>query len=490
MSKVAELWLGDDDSYQRLQSIQKKIESAPEDLLKQARKYEKTHKKMGDWEDFDSEEEDELGHWMLEMQGDVAVISVAGPMSKGTVGFWGQYYGYCGYDDIREACLTAIANGAKEFLFDWDTTGGAADGIEDISDFLRSLNADYGTTSFCSGTAASAGLWLATSARNFYGTKMASIGSIGVIAVHREITKMLEIDGVTPRVFRSAPFKALGNPYEKLSKLGVDTIQKDIDTAHGFFVDAIAQNRRMSAEFVSERLATGEIWYGEEALSKGLIDGLKTFDDVFVALSKKTVENTTNYRNPSQGIDMKTKRISAKTAAAIASGVPLDVALSDEPVLDESLENEEVPTEVIEETTQPTEASTTVLTATLESTGLLTALSEQLVDAKVKLATAEATVASMQASHEGMKKVVALAIQRAYVGMGSPAPDMDGLLALDASLLVQQHASADAQLAKRFGAGQQISLSTNDEDEADSSGESLEEYQRKVRLDLAKIKKS
>lgn len=480
MAKAMQPWLGDQASFDRLVEIESIIKNATPEQLAAAQAYE------DDWGKPDNND-----HWMLDMQGEVAVITVVGPLIKGSSGWWGKYCGYVGYDDILEACNCGIDQGASTFVFDWDSPGGMVGGIEDAATFLRNLSKNFATVSYTSNMVASACLWLATTADEFYASKMASIGSIGVIAVQKEFTKMMEMDGVTPHVFRSAPYKALGGPYEKLSEKAKESIQKDIDTSHGFFVDAITANCGLPRDYVAENLATGEIWYGEEALAKGLIDGVKTFDEVFVALQRENIENTTDYKNPPSEVTMKPKRISAKTQAAVASGVPLAVALEDEETIEESAEDsteetQDDPTDVL-----GNEATATGLIVTTASSDFTKELTNQLIDAKVALASAEAKILGMEASHVSMKNIVAQAIQRCYVGMGSPAPDKEGLVALDASLLVQQFTQVDAQLTQRFGIGARVSTdaSGNEDDEALKKASELNTIEEDQRMSQARIKK-
>jgi signal peptide peptidase SppA len=468
-----ELWAGTERGFSDYQAILKKIEDASEELQQRASNWEASN---------------EGNHWMLDVKGDVATVRIDGGMVKGSAGFFGQMFGYTGYDDIKDAVLEGLDKGATKFLFDMDTPGGMVSGIEDISGFIKELSTKYETTAFTSELVASAGLWLATAANEFYATKMSSVGSIGVIAVHTEVTKMMEDQGVSKTVFRSAPMKALGGPFEKLTDEARAMINKDIQQSHDFFVSAISENTGLSIDYVAKELATGELWQASEALDKGLLTGISTFDEVFIALSSENVENTTDYRNSPSEVNMRTKRISAKSAAAIASGVPLDVALEDEPIepVEIESETEEVVTDPVEEETPAAEETPVAA----ESPTLLKEMTNQLVDSKVALASAQTQISSMQASHDSMKRIVVNAIQRIYVGMGSPAPDTDGLLAMDASLLVQQHAQVDAQLSKRFGIGAQISVTTNDDDEENAAIRGQEDYERSRRLELARIKKT
>jgi signal peptide peptidase SppA len=490
------LWAGSPESYEDVLTSLSKLDQLSESEVQ---------KRLDDFnESYDPEGSD---HYALTMEDGVAIITVAGSMVSGTTSWWGPWLGVIGYEDIKEAILCGIENNANKFIFDWDTPGGSVAGIEEMSNFIKDLSKQYITVSYTSGTCCSAGIWLATATDEFYASKMAQVGSIGVIAVHREFTEMMKMEGVTPTVLRSAPYKALGNPYEKLSDKAKAKIEEDIKTAHGFFVEAIAENCGLSLEYVGETIATGEVWYGQGAKDRGLIDAVKPYGDVFgelvaadpkesemedggdnedsVASPIKKLENTGDYVTNTPEVGMKRKKITEQAQAAIASGVPVDVAMADAPIEDE-VEEETLPTDVPEESEADVEGESSEASA---STGVDIQLVDQLVAAKVALATAEAKVANMEGSHNAMKAVVVTAIQRAHVGMGGTAPSTESLMSMDASVLVQQHAEAQAQLDKRFGIGSRMSVDVDESSEEDVATSKIAAYNESVLLNLARFKK-
>lgn len=474
-----ELWLGDDPSHELLLQAHIKIENASEEL----------RQKASDWEDGEDGEYDK-SHWMTDMRGNVAIISINGPMEPGSAGFWGRYFGFVGYDDIKEAIQSGIDQGATSFLLDWNTPGGSVAGIEDAAQFIKDLAEEYDTVSFTSNIALSGGLWLATAADAFYATPMSQIGSLGVIAVHTEVKDMLDAAGITKTVFRSTPNKALGSPYEKLSDKAKQKIQDDIDQTHEFFVDAITENTGMARDYVAKEIATGDVWYAQDALNKGLIDGVKTFREVFIALSQESEENTMNYQN-SLGVDMKKKQISEQAAAAIASGVPVDVALKNEQAVDEpEVEStDESVDEVVEQEDSGEQESSQEASASV-FTKLITDLTTQLGEAKAKLTMAETQVTQLSTNTESMKAIVAKTIQRGQVALGGTAKDTASLMALDASVLVQQHAQVDSQVCKRFPVGGRVSAQVDESEEEDNSMAALNKHNEQVLMDLARFNQS
>jgi ClpP class serine protease len=478
-----QIWLGSPESYERVLEINKLIAKAPKSLKKQAESYDL--KRLSTWGNPDEEDsvEDEVEHWMLEMNSTLAIISIEGPMVDGSAGWYGRYFGYTGYDDIKEAVLCGINAGATEFLFDWKTPGGSAEGIEDTSYFLENLAKEYPTTSHTSSQCASAGFWLATALDDFYCTPMAEVGSVGVVAVHTDVTKMLEMEGISKTVFRSAKYKHVGGPYEALTDFSTGVIQADIDKCHQFFVDVVVKHCNLDPGFVASDIATGQTWFGEEAKALGIISGIKTFDQLLIAFSKKSVENTNYYgMNYSKGGGMKKRLITAEVAGAIASGISPEKALADAPLVDEPETKVDEPESKVEDKVDEPE---TKVEASATQNPATESLQNQLIDAKVQLNLVSAKVTTLEAAQDGLKKIAALAIQRAFAGVGSPVPEMEGLMAMDPSLLIQQHAMADAQLQKKYPSGGRVSVEVDESQEEDASTDAAANFMEQTLQNLA-----
>jgi signal peptide peptidase SppA len=473
------LWAGCEESFEAYQGILKKLESPTEVQLSEVKAYnDRPHP--------------EQSHWMLEMQGDLAIVNVNGPMVQGSVGFWGSVMGYVGYSDIIEAYQTALSNGATKFLTVWDTGGGSVAGIYDTSQFLTNLSNNFDTVAYTSNLTASAGVWLSTTANEFYAAPMAQVGSIGVIATHTEYTKMLEDQGITKTVFRSVPGKALGTPFEKLSEAAVKNIEEDIAVSHEFFVSAIAENTGIDRKTVSSDIATGKLWYAQDALDNGLLTGLATLNQVFVDLKNKKSDNTATYKSPNKKADttMKSKKLSVEAAAAIQAGIPPEQVLAEIPDAPTGTEaNEPTPApeasdnancvDKPDEVTKPTES-----------------LMDQLINAKVDLATTKAALENATKGQADLKSIVVNHLLAVNTSLGLPTMTAGELMAIDTSALVSQHAASSTLLSKRYGTGGRVSLPAADAAENDDAAqaqasieESEQEFIRLQNLKLARTKR-
>jgi len=267
------LWAGDYTSFLEYLEVKARMDQAPLDAELQARSY---------YQEQDEVEEQYQGYgYMVETYGSVASVSIRGPLI--TQSSWmSRMFGATGYDEVQNAVsAAAMEPGIDQILLDIDSPGGSVAGVAETGSVIRHIDANVMPVSaFTSGTMASAAYWIGSSAREVHATEMASIGSIGVIAVHQEYSKAMEKEGVKPTVFTAGEYKGIGNPYEPLSESDKEYIQGKVDTSYGFFVDAVADNRGLTTNYVRENSANGKDFYAQEAMEVGLIDRVNSFQDV------------------------------------------------------------------------------------------------------------------------------------------------------------------------------------------------------------------
>jgi signal peptide peptidase SppA len=463
-------WAGSEESFYMLEVALKRIENASAETLKLAQ----------DWED--DQDEEPSTHHMLQVVGELGLIDISGCLVKGSMGWWGQYMGVVGYDDIRNAVIAGLNAGVKSFLVHIDSPGGMVLGIGSLTDFLAQVNRTTPITFYTDTLAASGAVWLASTTNRFKASKHAEVGSVGVIAVTTDATEMFNQMGLKKRVFKSTPLKASGNPNEKLDSANAAEIQRGVDESSQRFIEHIAQGMGLSVGHVSQEIATGQMWYAETALSLGLINGIITFDELVVDLQNKLSQNSnssdsnsfTAKPNVYAEEDMtKRKLIQTNTPeealALAASGI--NVIEASEVQAEEVIETPDAVAEAVV-TEEAAAAEAEVKDPAHIPSAVLEAMMANLVEAKVQLATAQGQIVAITtqletalSNEQGLKKVAAVAVQRAYVASGSTPPSEDSLMALESSVLLGQHAAAESMLAKRFGTGGRVTAVVNDEDE-------------------------
>ncbi len=494
---VGQLWLGTEATFHSLMATLQKMSEDVSDGRAQAYAY-------------DDAEDENNKHFLLDIQGNTAIIEVKGKLVAGVEGSWGAYWGVVGYGDIRNAIVTAINDDRVDsIVFDYDTPGGEVNGIQELSDFIKTLPGTYGisTSSYSGGTVASGGLWLSTASEEFKATAMAEIGSLGVIAITAEMTEMYKEMGISIEVFKSTPLKAAGNPYEKMTDEMRAVIQANIDETDGFFVQEIATNRGLGYDYVKENIANGKTWYAAEAQRLGLIDGIGSFESILLALRKESADNHSFQHVEAVDMARRKKILDEEAAAAIASGVPVDKVIGDvsdnddsdsegaDSTADDSADGtdgagseegdaksgDEAGTDEAGDTSNESESGTDSTSG--EDTQALATLTKQLeanqdkmVDLKVELKLAQAKLVKMEAAQEGFMKATAAAIQRNTVAVGGTPPSTESLLAMDAGALLVQYEQTAATVAARYGAGKQVTVTVNDDEdpEVDAAAQQLD----------------
>src|SRR5205814_1352287 len=99
------------------------------------------------------------------------------------------------------------------------------------------------------------------------------VGSIGVITIRPVAEEMLSRIGVRVDVTKTGPLKGMGLPFVEVTDEERVKDARMVQQFFDHFVRVVAEGRRVPEATVRE-WATGEVFWGEEALEKGLVDEL------------------------------------------------------------------------------------------------------------------------------------------------------------------------------------------------------------------------
>lgn len=210
---------------------------------------------------------------MIMYHNNIGILSISGPMTR-EVSFWSAISGGTGYDAIGEGLsMLAEDEDCEAILLAFDTPGGDANGVYELSEVIQQVSQSKPVFSWASGGALSAGYWLATSAQEFYTSRMAEIGSIGAISTFTSIARMMKDQGIDVHVARSGKYKALLNPMEPISEAGKKNLQQKTEYLHNVFVDAVIQNRPALAQKERSSWAEGQTFFADQAIEEGLVSG-------------------------------------------------------------------------------------------------------------------------------------------------------------------------------------------------------------------------
>lgn len=187
-----------------------------------------------------------------------------------------------GYEYILAAVRRGVEDGnVKGIALVVDSGGGLVSGNYDTNDKLYALRGRKPIRAYAAEHAYSAAYSIASVADSITVARTGGVGSIGVVVVHMEFSKLLEQAGITTTIIRSKPGKMEGNPYEGLSEEAQQRIQARVDEFDKQFAAIVARNRGMSEEAVH---ATGALTFmPKQALENGLADEIGNFDDAITA---------------------------------------------------------------------------------------------------------------------------------------------------------------------------------------------------------------
>lgn len=124
--------------------------------------------------------------------------------------------------------------------------------------------------------AASGGYMMAVVADTIIAAPFAVVGSIGVVAGFPNFHRWLDSHDVDFELMTAGKYKRTMTMFAKNTDEGRQKFQEELESAHALFKGHIA---RFRPSLDIEKVATGEHWYGQEALTLGLVDKIATSDD-------------------------------------------------------------------------------------------------------------------------------------------------------------------------------------------------------------------
>ncbi len=124
--------------------------------------------------------------------------------------------------------------------------------------------------------AASGGYMMACLGNQVVAAPFALIGSIGVMAQVPNFSKILKKNDVDYELFTAGEFKRTVTMFGHNTPKAREKFQSDLEETHELFKGHIAQYR---SELDVDKVANGDVWYGQQAIELGLIDSVSTSDE-------------------------------------------------------------------------------------------------------------------------------------------------------------------------------------------------------------------
>lgn len=217
----------------------------------------------------------------------VALIRIEGMILSGQSGF-SPFGGWAGSDDVVKQIEKASEDkSAKAVLLRVNSPGGSAAASQEIYNAVtRAKKAGKPVIVSMADVAASGGYYVSCPADVIFADPATVTGSIGVIAMHEDLSGLLKKIGVETETIKSGKLKDMGAPTGPLSDEARQVYRRYINQVFVQFVNAVAEGRGMKRDAVLA-LADGRIYTGEEASKNGLVDEIGGLQEAVLEAGKR-----------------------------------------------------------------------------------------------------------------------------------------------------------------------------------------------------------
>jgi len=141
--------------------------------------------------------------------------------------------------------------------------------------------------------AASGGYMMACVADEIVAAPFAVVGSIGVVAQMPNFHRLLDKNAIDVELHTAGEYKRTLTMFGENTDAARAKFKQELEEIHQLFKNFVSDNRK---SLVIEKVATGEHWYGLQALELGLIDRIQTSDDLLLEAVKTREVFEVRYR--------------------------------------------------------------------------------------------------------------------------------------------------------------------------------------------------
>ncbi len=248
----------------------KRAEKARKEEEKQKAKAEKEKRKKG--ENLENERKPHL--FVLSFKGDISASETTA---------------------LREevSAIIAVAKPEDEVLLRLESPGGVVHGYGlAASQLARLKQHQIKLTVAVDKVAASGGYMMACVADKIIAAPFAIIGSVGVVAQVPNIHRLLKKHDVDVDVMTAGEYKRTVTLLGENTEKGKEKFQQELNETHQLFKQFVAQHR---PQIDVEQIATGEHWFGQQALGLNLVDEIATSDDLILQAIKDKLVLSVKY---------------------------------------------------------------------------------------------------------------------------------------------------------------------------------------------------
>ena len=211
----------------------------------------------------------------------VAIIPVKGVLVSGAA-----WYGEMSYSSIEDDVRAALDDpDVKGIAMVIGSPGGEVSGLFEFADNLSGMQGDKPIWSILDDHAYSAAYAIAASTDRITVPKAGGVGSVGVITMHLDVSKMLDDMGLKVSIIQYGERKSDYSMFKPLSDGAKTRLQGHVDAIGEMFVEMVGRNRNLSKARV--RATEAGLYMGAEGIEAGLADVVMSPQEAFSALAKR-----------------------------------------------------------------------------------------------------------------------------------------------------------------------------------------------------------
>jgi hypothetical protein len=298
-------------------------------------------------------------------------------------------------------------------------------------------------------------VWLSSNSSEIYASEVAEVGSIGVVMEHASHEKRLEKEGIKVTQIKSSDKKAMGSPAKDLTAEEISHLQDKVDEKNALFKKQLYAQR----PGIQEEAFSGETFSAQKAQQLGLIDGIKTFSQVFEQLSAAADSENNSSR---EVFPMRRKLTASMAEAAIEAGAdPTTIEIVSQEEYDAlqaagDLNEEETQEENLEDKDENLDAEDEDLGAKDETeedqvVALQTELAEAVAQVETLTQQVEDLTGQLEASKsDPLRKIAEDRVATMRVALGLTKVSMEDFTVTS---LLQEYEAVDKQFKKAFVPG-------------------------------------
>lgn len=190
-------------------------------------------------------------------------------------------------ENLREE-ITAVLTSATpqdEVVVRIESPGGVVHGYGlAAAQLIRLRDKSIPLTVCVDKVAASGGYMMSVTANKIMSAPFAIVGSIGVVAQVPNLHRILKKHDVDVKEYTAGEYKRTVSLLGEITPKGEEKFKQQLEETHVLFKTFVQKFR---PHLNLGQVATGEYWYGEQAIALGLVDEIRTSDDYLMSLAEK-----------------------------------------------------------------------------------------------------------------------------------------------------------------------------------------------------------